>query len=44
MVNKDVYGYNGKFNNLLGLITTIPTLTIINFSSRCALAFNHKAQ
>ena len=28
MVNKDVYGDNGEFNNLLVLITTIPTLTI----------------
>ena len=31
MVNKDIYGDNGEFNNLLGLITTIPTLTIIVF-------------
>ena len=31
MVNKEVYGDNGEFNNLLGLITTIPTLTIIFF-------------
>ena len=31
MVKKDVYGDNGEFNNLLGLIITIPILTIIVF-------------
>ena len=40
-VNRDIYEDNGEFDNLLGLITIIPTLTIIFFQM---IMFNHKIQ
>ena len=40
-VNIDIYEDNGEFDNLLGLITIIPTLTIIFFQM---IMFNHKIQ
>ena len=40
-VNRDIYEDNGEFDNLLGFITIIPTLTIIFFQM---IMFNHKIQ
>ena len=40
-VNRDIYEDNGEFDNLLGLITIIPTLTIIFFQM---IMLNHKIQ